>query len=392
MAKQRKTKKTTLNGDIHAVQKKTEQNRIGWITMEEKEPYIDSCKYTGIRSHFGAGVDDKARAEITLLLRYLAKRFYFPIRFNLYFSDKEYFVHPQDGHRAYSVFYGNEGTNRKIYPQLYVPAKESEGSLLLEILFYVCYGVAQYYQWFFKEEEIKTDRKLDKEASDEADYYLKEFFEYEFGESFNETLSANQIKERIIQHCIYSVEAKRYLFAHMDDIGILQWATIALGSHERVVAPILKALRRVATNEYERKLLSTAANEIRSIGYIDKATQRFYEENDPRESKPAFVFCEPIDLPIVFQRFDLACCYADGEFLNVLIGEPPDKEGVKEYEDLCYLAYSLKKEVKEPEGLSKVHFHPHAVSLNKIGVEDLTPREKRVYESLLSMLGSNPLK
>ena len=132
--------------------------------------------------------------------------------------------------------------------------------------------------------------------------------------------------------------------------------------------------------------------DVAIVGHIGNASQRFYEENDPRESKPAFVFCEPIDLPIVFQRFDLACCYVDGEFLNVLIGEPPDKVDVKEYGDLCYLAYSLKKEVKEPEGLSKVHLHPHAVSLNRIGFEDLTPREKRAYESLLSMLASNPLK
>lgn len=392
MVKQRKSKAITLNGGAHAVQEKAKQNRIGWIMMEEKEPYIDSCKYTGVRSHFDKDIDDKTRTEITRLLRYLAERFYFPIRFNLYFSDKEYFVHPRDGHRAYSVFYGNEGTKRKIYPQLYVPAKESDGNLLLEILFYVCYGVAQYYQWFFNEEEIKTDKKLDKEASDEADYYVKEFFEYEFGESFNKTLTANQIKERIIQHCIYSVEAKQYLFAHTEDIEILQWATIALGSCERVAAPILKALGRVATSEYERKLLSTAVNEIRSVGYIGNACQRFYEENDPRESKPAFVFCEPIDLPIVFQRFDLACCYVDGEFLNVLVGEPPDKEGVKEYGDLCYLAYSLKKEVTESEGLSKIHLHPHVASLNRIGVEDLAPREKRAYESLLRTLASNPLK
>ncbi|MBQ4255064.1 MAG: hypothetical protein II721_03600 [Bacilli bacterium] len=377
---EKKNETTTLNGNTHS------SSRIGWITMKEKEPYIDPCKHTGIRSCFEKGIDDKVRAEIKRLLRYLSKHFFFPIRYNLYFLNKEHFVRPEDGYCAYSAFYGNGRAKRNTYPRLYVPAKESDGNLLLEILFHVCYGVAKYYQWFFKEEKIRTEKKLDKEASDEADNHVKEFFEYEFGEGFNETLSANQIKERIIRHYVYSIEAKRHLIDHMDDIGALQLATVVLESNEKDGAPILKALRRVATSDYERKLLGIAAKEIQRIGYTDNASQRFYEKNDPRNSKPAFVFCEPIDLPIVFRRFDLACYCASGKFLNVLIGEPPDKKSTKEYGDLCYLSYSLNKEIAGPEGLFEIHLHPHVTDLNRIGLEDLSPREKRVYESLMKVL------
>ena len=151
--------------------------KIYWINKKDKKNYLNICKYNGVRFSFESGIPEKAKNELSKLINYIRKKFYFPIRFNVCFTNEEVFINSENGEKGYCAFYGNQEAKKRMYPKLYVPALESDNNLLIEIEYYVCLGISMYYQWFFKQDEKLSEKQLNKEADELADFYIKEYFE-----------------------------------------------------------------------------------------------------------------------------------------------------------------------------------------------------------------------
>ena len=147
-----------------------------WITKtkENLEFYSDSAPKSGLSLHFSSNIDEKTKREICIFVRYLRKEFFFPIRCNIYFCNQEKFRSSKGGY-CYGLFYSNERYNRRIYPQIYIPAKMN----LYQIFHSLCHELSHYFQWYFLEDEQKTDHSLEIQASKCAstllDYYCNKY-------------------------------------------------------------------------------------------------------------------------------------------------------------------------------------------------------------------------
>ena len=62
--------------------------KIYWINKKDKKNYLNICKYNGIRFSFESGIPEKAKNELSKLISYIRKKFYFPIRFNVCFTNE----------------------------------------------------------------------------------------------------------------------------------------------------------------------------------------------------------------------------------------------------------------------------------------------------------------
>ena len=74
---------------------------IFWIEKEYKDEYIGSAVSSGIRYKFSIDFDEKNKNFIKEFIKYLRRKYYFPIRLNITFSNSEYFNHILDNHKYY---------------------------------------------------------------------------------------------------------------------------------------------------------------------------------------------------------------------------------------------------------------------------------------------------
>lgn len=145
------------------------------IERKYKDQYTDSAKVSGIRYKFyeyGNGFDATIVEDINSFITFLKKRYYFPIRLNIVFCNIKAFKHQIDNHTYYGAFYGMDAEKRKIYPRISIAAKVTENNSLYDIFFTMAHEITHYYQWYFLEENQRTDRSLEMEANKWAKYIL----------------------------------------------------------------------------------------------------------------------------------------------------------------------------------------------------------------------------
>lgn len=148
---------------------------IFWIEKEYKDEYIGSAVSSGIRYKFSIDFDEKNKNFIKEFIKYLRRKYYFPIRLNITFSNSEYFNHILDNHKYYAAFYDMSDEKRKIYPIISVAAKITKNNSIDDVLFAIAHEITHYFQWYFLEEEKRTDRSLEIEANKWANYILEEY-------------------------------------------------------------------------------------------------------------------------------------------------------------------------------------------------------------------------
>ena len=148
---------------------------IFWIEKQFKNEYIDSAKETGIRCAFPKGFNEVTKDEIKRFIKFIRANYYFPIRVKITFDNKTHFVSQTDGHKYYGVFYDGDA-NQKTYPSIYIAAKHTERNSIDDILFSVAHELTHYYQWYFLEDEKRTDRSLEIEANKWTKYILYTYY------------------------------------------------------------------------------------------------------------------------------------------------------------------------------------------------------------------------
>lgn len=145
-----------------------------WIEKEEKRFYVNSAKASGLRLFYG-DISKVTINEIKQFVAYIRKRYYFPIRCNIYFSDDLYYISNVDGHKFYGVFYGEDDCKKLAYPQIYVASRKGKLNSIMDILFALIHELTHYYQWYFYEDKKRTDHSLEIEANKWARYLLQEW-------------------------------------------------------------------------------------------------------------------------------------------------------------------------------------------------------------------------
>ena len=142
-----------------------------WVTntAENIRFYSDSAPKFNISLHFASAIDDSTKKHICNFVRYLRKEFFFPIRCNIYFCNQKKF-HSSKGGYCYGIFYSNEESKGRIYPQIYIPANMD----LYSVYHSLSHELTHYFQWYFLEEN-RSDRSLEVQASKYATRILEDY-------------------------------------------------------------------------------------------------------------------------------------------------------------------------------------------------------------------------
>lgn len=148
-----------------------------WITNTEDNVrfYSDSAQKSNLSLHFAHGIDPEAKKSICGFIRYLRKEFFFPIRCNVYFCDREKFRSAKGGY-CYGIFFSNDQSNGRTYPQIYVPAKIE----LYSVCHSLCHELTHYFQWYFFLDREKDCRSLEIQASRYANRIVEDYA-HEYG-------------------------------------------------------------------------------------------------------------------------------------------------------------------------------------------------------------------
>ena len=146
-----------------------------WIDKKEKEIYNDN-KYHGIRLRFYKGFSIDEIKIIKKFCYWLSKKYWFPIRCNLYFCSQKKFQSVDDGHIYYGVFYSNEESNKR-YPCICIATVIENFDDEYECCFNIAHELTHYFQWYFYEDKEKTARSLEIMANKWARYLVEEYYE-----------------------------------------------------------------------------------------------------------------------------------------------------------------------------------------------------------------------
>jgi len=152
---------------------------ISWVEKEYKNYYKDSARASGIRykyNNYGEDFDKSTVEDIRKFISFLRKNYYFPIRLNILFCNTRAFNHHIDNHTYYGAFYNMNDEKRKVYPRISIAARVTKNNSLEEIFFTLAHEITHYYQWYFLEDEKRTNRSLETEANKWANYILGLYF------------------------------------------------------------------------------------------------------------------------------------------------------------------------------------------------------------------------
>ena len=152
-------------------------NEFLWVTNtpENREFYSGSSPKEGLYLHFG-NTGGEMKKEILKFVRYLKKEFYFPVKCDIYFCEKEYCT---DGRKIYSGVFCGGDEKEKGYPKIYVAAKIPDGTEYAagrnEILLTLAHELTHYFQWYLIEDEKRSGRGLEIQAGKYARRIVDEY-------------------------------------------------------------------------------------------------------------------------------------------------------------------------------------------------------------------------
>ncbi len=151
-----------------------------WIGRQQRDQCRVCAKASGLRVRYADGLDEDLKTNMEDLIKYLRRRYVFPIRCNVILTNHPKYRSENDGHVYYGVFYDNEGVypKKKLYPEIYVAGQIGRHLPIEQIMFTLLHELTHYFQWFFGEEQNRSDRSLEMEATRWANRILEEYKQY----------------------------------------------------------------------------------------------------------------------------------------------------------------------------------------------------------------------
>lgn len=216
-------------------------------------------------------------------------------------------------------------------------------------------------------------RKIKKNVKNKFDSYMNQ----------SNSLDKFLLKIQII-YSIPSKEIRRYLEQNLNKLTLLQYATLLVEYYQDDIGAQFNLLSKITCDEYEKTLFAIAAKDYWLYQDITDKTIKYYNECDPRNVKPKYPFTEWIDLPIIFQQYDIAI-YKN--HLVVIDDIPKHNFLEQDFTDNCYLAYELKTfDIINEDTLFNLHCHPHICEVEKIELTSLSDDVKNQYEILVTYI------
>ena len=146
-----------------------------WINKEFKGEYSDSS-LNGLRLFFKGDIDESDRKYIYKFISFLRKKYFFPIRCKIFFCNQKNFLSFNRKDKCKGIFLQGD-IEKKVYPSIYVSSKISKNWDKNDILLSICRLLTYYFQWYFYEDENRSSRSLEIEATKYAYYLVYEFLD-----------------------------------------------------------------------------------------------------------------------------------------------------------------------------------------------------------------------
>ncbi len=149
-----------------------------WIEIKDKKYYEDSGKIRGLRLIFDNRIEQERKIEVIRFAEWLRKRYYFPIRCDVYIAFCSYFEKRDNTDNDSVVdFYYKEGVLPSIKIAGYPRKKSEDKKFYVQIQARMAYALTFYYQWFFYEFNKRSDRSLKIEATKWQNYIMEQYLE-----------------------------------------------------------------------------------------------------------------------------------------------------------------------------------------------------------------------
>lgn len=142
-----------------------------WIDLEYKSHYSDS-KSCGLYTYIDKTLSHDISAKISTFLVWLKKRYFFPIRCNIFIENEKHFQSSKKSRTCQGIFFASGDLSRTKLPRIYVASDTSYEYLI----FTIAHELTHYYQWYFYQDEKQTDRSLEIEANKYAQWLTSLYF------------------------------------------------------------------------------------------------------------------------------------------------------------------------------------------------------------------------
>lgn len=142
-----------------------------WINKEYKEKYNDASK-SGTRSFYNKHFPMELKGEINSFLCYLRADYFFPIRCNIHFVYQRDFISCDRINNCNAIFF-NGKEDEKIFPSIYISCKDTS---IDDIIFNLVSSLTYYFQWYFFDDEKRSERSLKIEATKWAKYIINNYY------------------------------------------------------------------------------------------------------------------------------------------------------------------------------------------------------------------------
>lgn len=184
-----------------------------------------------------------------------------------------------------------------------------------------------------------------------------------------------------ILNFIPSSALKAYLLQNEISFSPMQQATIIMeyASNEAKITA-LRTLAKETSDEAEKLLFETAAQEIKEQGFDGSKTKAVYAQYFSGAENPKYPFIEVCDLPILFKKGDVIKV---GEQIFLVAGTP-EKQKLYDFTDECYLCYLLTDEIKTYDDLFTFHEHIHVCDAESC--DALFEEQKRIAKNIMNLL------
>lgn len=184
-----------------------------------------------------------------------------------------------------------------------------------------------------------------------------------------------------ILNFISSSTLKKHLLQNEISLSPMQQATIIMEyASDEAKITALRTLAQETSNEAEKLLFETAAQEIKEQGFDGSKTEAVYAQYFSGAENPKYPFIEVCDLPILFKKGDVI---KDGEQIFLVAGTPK-KQYLYDFSDECYLCYLLTDEIKTYDDLFTFHEHIHVCDAESCEV--LSEEHKMIAKNIMNLL------
>lgn len=151
-----------------------------WIVLNDKDFYSDCSNY-GIRLRFKKNVDEKLRKEIIKFCRWLRKEYWFPISCNIIVFPCPYFKKKDSKDiDSHGDFYYSSDDSLGKHPFIWIASgqdgrKTRKEYYFEDILHLIAHELTHYFQWYFNQFDIRSNRSLEIEANKWANYLVDKY-------------------------------------------------------------------------------------------------------------------------------------------------------------------------------------------------------------------------